>query len=157
MSDPGAEWDQLIDELAGMRLAPTEWTALGNQLDSLDAADVDALSQVVFEARIQRRFHGGRASSTLPPTKRTSALPWVGLVCAALLLAVGGALGGGPVLAGVAVLGSLVFVVAMAGSRVTHARPKTRSGAPTEPPVPPPEPVTRRLAELRGPGHRGAD
>ena len=105
MSDPGAEWDQLIDELAGMRLAPTEWTALGNQLDSLDAADVDALSQVVFEARIQRRFHGGRAASTLPPTKRTSALPWVGLVCAALLLAVGGALGGGPVLAGVAVLG----------------------------------------------------
>ena len=152
MSEGSAGWDQLLDELARMRLAPADWSELGGRLDSLDDADVGALSQLVFEARIQRRFQGGRASSTLPPTKRTSALPWVGLVCGALLLAVGGALGGGPVLAGVAVLGLGVFVVAMAGSRVTHARPKTRSGAPTEPPVPPPEAVSRRLAELRGRG-----
>lgn len=152
MSEGSAEWHQLLDELARMRLPPAEWSELGRRLDSLDDADVGALSQVVFEARVQQRFQGGRAASGLPPTKRTSALPWVGLVCAVLLLAVGGALGGGPVLAGVAVLGLLVFVVAMAGSRVTHARPKTRTGAPSDPPVPPSEPVSRRLAELRGRG-----
>lgn len=152
MSGGSAEWDQLLDELAAMRLAPQEWSSVADQLDTLQHAEVGALTQVVFEARVQRRFQGGRASSTLPPTKQTSALPWVGLVCAAVLLAVGGALGGGPVLAGVAVLGLLVVVVAMAGSRVTHARPRTRSGAPTEPPVPLPEPVRRRLAELRGHG-----
>ena len=149
MSDGRSEWDQLLDELTAMRLAPEEWSTVGDQLDTLQQADVGALTQVVFEARVQRRFHGGRSASTLPPTKQTSALPWVGLVCGAPLLAVGGALGGGPVLVGVAVLGVGVFVVAMAGSRVTHARPGAGSGPPADPPVPPPEPVSRRLQELR--------
>ena len=149
MSGGHAEWGQLLDELARMELRPGQWSSVAAQLDAVERDDVDALSQVVFEARVQRRFRGGRAASTLPPTKQTSALPWVGLVCALLLLAVGGALGGGPVLAGVAVLGVLVFVVAMAGSRVTHARPGVGSSVPAEPAVPPPPEVSRRLDALR--------
>lgn len=152
MSGGGAEWDQLLHELERMRLQPDEWDAVAPRLATLRPGDVQALSQVVFEARVQRRFRGGRATSTLPPTKQTSALPWVGLVCASVLLAVGGALGGGAVLAGVAVLGVLVFVVAMAGSRVTHARPRGPSAGPVAPPGPPPDAVSRRLEELRGRG-----
>ena len=147
MSD--SERGQLLDELAAMRLQPSEWADLGDRLRVVSGQDLDALSQVVFEARVHRRFHGGRARSTLPPTKRTSVLPWVGVVCGGLLLAVGGALGGGPVLVGVALLGIFVFGVAMAGSRVTHSRPAA-SGAPAaEPPVPPPDPVRQEIDRLR--------
>ena len=142
------ERGQLLDELAAMRLQPAEWADLGDELRAVSAHDRDALAQVVFEARVHRRFHGGRARSTLPPTRKTSALPWVGLVCGGLLLAVGGALGGGPVLVGVALLGIFVFAVAMAGSRVTHARPAASGGSTTEP-VPPPDFVREEIARLR--------
>ena len=98
---------------------------------------------------MHRRFRGGRARSTLPPTKRTSALPWVGLVCGGLLLAVGGALGGGPVLVGVALLGLFVFGIAMAGSRVTHSRPAASGASPAEAPVPPPDSVRDEIGRLR--------
>ena len=145
----GSERGQLLHELAAMRLQPSEWAELGDRLRAVSEHDLDALAQVVFEARVHQRFHGGRARSTLPPTRRTSALPWVGLVCGGLLLAVGGALGGGPVLVGVALLGLFVFAVAMAGSRVTHARPPA-SGAPTtEAPVPPPDAVRDEIDRLR--------
>ena len=117
------ELARLTDELAAMRLLPESWKSIAAELRHVAGGDltaVDRLSQITFEARIEQRFHAGRASSTLPPTKQTSALPWVGLVCGALLLAVGGSLGGGPVLIGVALLGLFVFVIALAGSRVAH-------------------------------------
>ena len=147
------EVGQLLDDLAGMRLSPSEWESVEDALGRIDPDAPDAVgrvSQVVFEARIQRRFHGGRAASTLPPTKRTSALPWVGLVCGGLLLAVGGALGGGAVFLGVALLGLFVFGIAMAGSRVTHARAGDTS-APVEPPVPMPPSTTALVDILRRP------
>jgi hypothetical protein len=143
---------RLLDDLAAMRLPVSEWTGIEDALHRIDpgAPGVDArISQVVFEARVHRRFHGGRAASTLPPTKRTSSLPWVGLVCGALLLAVGGALGGGPVLVGVALLGLFVFGIAMAGSRVTHARLADRSTEPTEPVVPMPPSTAAVVDALR--------
>ena len=149
MSGPG-DWDELLDELAAVRLRPDRWAEVETQLRRVAPGDEAALSQVVFEARIQRRFQAGRATSTLPPTKQTSALPWVGLVCGGLLLAVGWALGGGIVLVGVGALGLLVFVVAMAGSRVTHARVGP-AGAPGEPATGPPASVSARLDELRRP------
>ena len=148
----GSERGQLLDELAAMHLQPSEWADLRDQLRAVPGHDLDALVQVVFEARVHRRFHGGRARSTLPPTKRTSVLPWVGVVCGGLLLAVGGALGGGPVLVGVALLGIFVFGVAMAGSRVTHSRPAASgasTGESTEPPVPPPDSVRDEIERLR--------
>ena len=153
MSAPGGdrshELDHLLDELAAMRLRAGEWASVAEQLRRLGPADVDAVSQVVFEARVQRRFRAGRAASTLPPTKQTSALPWVGLVCGGLLLAVGGALGGGPVLVGVALLGVFVFGIAMAGSRVTHARPRVERVPSAEPPVAMPADVAGEIERLR--------
>lgn len=141
----------LLDDLAGMRLTPAEWASTEEQLRAVRSGapdSVERVSQVVFEARVQLRFHGGRAASTLPPTKQTSALPWVGLVCGGLLLAVGGALGGGPVLVGVALLGLFVFGIAMAGSRVTHSRPP--AGTTTDdPPVPMPASTAEVVEDLR--------
>ena len=141
----------LLDDLAAMRLPPSEWAGIEAALREVPtgAGAEERISQVVFEARVHRRFHGGRAASTLPPTKRTSALPWVGLVCGALLLAVGGALGGGPVLVGVALLGLFVFGIAMAGSRVTHARAGERTTEPTEPAVPMPPSTAAVVDALR--------
>jgi hypothetical protein len=124
-TDRSEELRRLLDDLAAMRLPPSGWAGVEAELRGVSPEEADSLervSQVVFEARVQRRFHGGRSSTTLPPTKRTSALPWIGLVCGALLLAVGGTLGGGAVLAAVALLGLFVFGVALAGSRVTHGR-----------------------------------
>ena len=152
MSAPGdrrEERDHLLDELAAMRLRPSEWATVAEQLRDIGPPDVDAVSQVVFEARVQRRFRAGRATSTLTPTKQTSALPWVGLVCGGLLLAVGGALGGGPVLLGVALLGVFVFGVAMAGSRVTHARPRIDRVTSAEAPEPMPADVATEVERLR--------
>jgi hypothetical protein len=141
---PDDEVRRLLDDLAAMRLPASEWVRIE---ESLHAGE--PISQVVFEARVHRRFHGGRSASTLPPTKRTSSLPWVGLVCGALLLAVGGALGGGPVLVGVALLGLFVFGIAMAGSRVTHARVGERTTSAAEPAVPMPPSTAAVVDGLR--------
>lgn len=154
MNDPddAAELRRLLDDLAGMRLRLSEWTAIEEQLRAIAAStpeSVERVSQVVFEARVQRRFQAGRATSTLPPTKQTSALPWVGLVCGALLLAVGGALGGGTVLIGVALLGAFVFGIAMAGSRVTHSRGPTATPSVKEPAVAMPHSVAAVVERLR--------
>lgn len=146
--EPAGELRRLLDDLAAMHLRPEEWATIESELRAVDGSAPDAverLTQVVFEARVQRRFQAGRATSTLPPTKQTSALPWVGLVCGGLLLAVGGALGGGPVLIGVALLGVFVFGIAMAGSRVTHSR-----GFAAEDPVAPPVPMPRSVATVVG-------
>lgn len=146
------ELSRLLDDLARLRLPPADWEQVGPSLAAIDPRSVDAVeavSQVVFEANVQGRFHGGRAASTLPPTKQTSALPWVGLVCALVLLAVGGALGGGVVLLIVAALAAGVFVVAFAGSRVAHRGPK-ESGPPSdEAPVPAPPVVVAEISRLR--------
>lgn len=156
--DRAAEIRRQLDDLGRMHLRPSEWIAAEEELRAVaDGApdSVERVSQVVFEARIKNRFQAGRAASTLPPTKQTSALPWVGLVCGALLLAVGGALGGGTVLIGVALLGVFVFGIAMAGSRVTHARPSAGSstGKPTpeEPATPMPASVAAVVDRLRPP------
>lgn len=149
-----AEIRSQLDDLARMHLRPSEWAATEEELRAIANAapdSVERVSQVVFEARIKNRFQAGRAASTLPPTKQTSALPWVGLVCGALLLAVGGALGGGPVLIGVALLGVFVFGIAMAGSRVTHARPSADRPTPEEPATPIPASVAAVVDRLRPP------
>ncbi len=147
------ELARLLDDLARLRLPLSDWTSVSDDLGAIapDGDDVvQRVSQIVFEANVQGRFHGGRATSTLPPTKQTSALPWVGLLCALLLLAVGGALGGGVVLLIVAALAVGVFVVAFAGSRVAHrARPGGDDGEPTEPPVAAPLDVVAQISRLR--------
>ena len=146
------ELARLLDDLSRLRLTAGEWDAVHTSLLTIDDGPevVERVSQVVFEANVQGRFHGGRARSTLPPTKQTSALPWVGLFCALLLLAVGGALGGGVVLLIVAALAVGVFVVAFAGSRVAHRdRSRGSSDEPTEPPEPAPSAVVAEISRLR--------
>lgn len=145
MSDVSA----LLDQLTGLRLGTEQWAEVEGELRSLDPSSPDAvrLSQIVFEARVQSRFQGGRSTTTLPPTKQTSALPWVGLVCALVLLAVGGALGGGLVFVGVVMLGVFVFGIAMAGSRVAHRSPT--SPVVEEVPVEPPAGVVEIVGRLR--------
>lgn len=160
-AERSAELQRLARELPTLTLLPSDWDAIGSALG--DVADgrpgsVERLSQIAFEARVARQFSGGRTASTLPPTKKMSALPWVGLVCGVLLLAVGGALGGGVVLAGVAALSIGVFAVAFAGSRVAHrgrgrGEAKKTAGPESvqeeEPePAPIPEHLEARLAEL---------
>lgn len=134
-----------------MRLEPDQWAEVVRGLRALDPSDpdLDRLSQIVFEARVQARFAGPRGGGTLAPTKQTSALPWVGLACGAILLVVGGALGGGAVLAGVVVLGVFVFGIALAGSRVAHRRRDARDGGTPVGPMPPP--VGELVSELRPP------
>lgn len=117
------ECGQLRNDLASLRLTAAAWdrlAALADDVDPSDATTLAPLSQAVFEARVQRRFAQGRATSTLPPTKQVSILPWVGLACGGLLLAVGASLGGGLVSLAVGLLSLGVFVVAFAGSRVAH-------------------------------------
>lgn len=150
------ELSRLLAELPTMSLLPSDWDAIASQLhtvadgggDGIDEA-IDRLSQLSFEARVQRRFHAGRASSSLPPTKQTSALPWVGGICAGLLGLVGGSLGGGPVLAGVAVLAVFVFGVALAGSRIAHRGRGNAAAASGDEPVPAPAPVLVLIDRLR--------
>lgn len=145
-----SEVRSLLDDLAAMQLTAREWAEVETGLRLLAPEDPDQtrLSQIVFEARVQQRFHAGRAASTLPPTKQTSALPWVGAACGLLLLAVGGLLGGGVVLVAVAALSVGVFAVAFAGSRVAHRRAETP--VEVEPAIPMPPPVQEAAARLRG-------
>lgn len=118
-------------DVAGLRLVPERWADLerdAQDLDPADPASVESFRQAIFEARVQGRFRAGRATSTLPPTKQVSILPWVGLVCALILLGAGSALGGGLVLLAVGLLSIGIFVVAFAGSRVAHRRPARGRG-----------------------------
>ncbi len=117
----------MLDDLRRARLA--DWGEVSIAVDRLAAAverdDEDAtrsalvpLSRASFEGKVRQRLaHSGSAPAVVG-TKQTSALPVVGVVCAALLLVVGYLIGGGLVLAGTAVLAVFVFGVAI--GRLAH-------------------------------------
>jgi hypothetical protein len=129
------EAHRTIADLRAARLEPQDWEGVKDALDELIAAATEgnetavratllALSRTAFAGKVRRRMPaGGVSAPAVVPTKRTSALPVVGIVCGALLLAVGWQLGGGVVLAGCAVFALFIFGVALAGSRVAHDRP----------------------------------
>ena len=127
MTDPrDAELARLLSEVRSLRLQPDDWERVDDHLAAIEAGDrsrIDGLSQAVFEARVRGRFSGPRGSAGVAPTKQTSVLPVVGLICGGLLVGVGALLGGGPILWGIVVLGVFVFGIAFAGSRVAH-RPR---------------------------------
>lgn len=142
-----AELDRLLSEVRALRLRPDDWEAVDDHLVAIEAGDrgrVDVLSQAVFEARVRGRFSGPRGSAGVAPTKQTSVLPVVGIVCGGLLVAVGALLGGGLILWGIAALGVFVFGIAFAGSRVAHrSRPDADEDAVE--PVPIPDHVALRV------------
>jgi hypothetical protein len=123
-----------VRRLVGARLEPERWDRVRTDLRRLgevvvagdEAAVRDRLVPVAhagFEGAVHRRLGTGRgAAPVVVPTKRTSALPWIGAVCAALLLALGWVLGGGLVLVATAALAAGVFAVALAGTRANLAR-----------------------------------
>lgn len=142
-----------LHDLLSMQLTENEWTEVHDDLAGLDPSDPDptAVSQIVFEAKVRQRFHAGRSSSTLAPTKQTSALPWVGAVCGLTLLVVGGLLGGGAILIGVVALSLGVMGVAVAGSRVAHRRIEDRDKDEVDDTVSIPEKVEELVQHLSSP------
>lgn len=149
MTDPrDAELARLLSEVRSLRLRPQDWGVVDGLLAAIESGDrtrIGDLSQAVFEARVRGRFSGPRGSAGVAPTKQTSVLPIVGLICGGLLVGVGALLGGGPILWGIVALGVFVFGIAFAGSRVA-LRP--RGGADGEDevePVPIPDQVALRV------------
>ena len=60
------ELSRLLDDLSKLRLPADDWNAVGRDLAPIasDADDVvERVSQIVFEANVQGRFHGGRAAT----------------------------------------------------------------------------------------------
>lgn len=146
--DREAELTRLLGEVRSLRLRPDDWEEVDAHLAAVQAGDtarVEELSQAVFEARVRGRFSGPRAGAGVVPTKQTSVLPLVGLVCGALLVGVGALLGGGLILVGIAALGVFVFGIAFAGSRVAHRDRNGDDTGPTVEPVPIPDAVALRV------------
>lgn len=142
--DRDAELARLLGEVRSLRLRPDDWALVDHHLAAIQAGDrarVEALSQAVFEARVRGRFSGQRGNAGVVPTKQTSVLPAVGLVCGALLVGVGALLGGGLILVGIVALGAFVFGIAFAGSRVAH-----RDRGDADEPVVDPEPIPDEVA-----------
>lgn len=150
--DHDAELRRLLSEVPSLRLRPDDWADIDELLAGIEDGAwgrVEELSQAVFEARVRRRFQGTRTGADVVPTKQTSVLPWVGLVCGALLVGVGALLGGGVILVGIAVLGAFVFGIAFAGSRVAHRGPGDEHDPDQQVPVPIPDAVALRVDRLR--------
>lgn len=129
-----------VRTLVGARLEPERWQEVESQLHSLgeavvaddEAAVRDRIGPVVqagFEGAVRRRLGARRgAAPVIVPTKRTSGLPIIGAICAAVILALGWVLGGGLVLLGTALLAVGVFGVALAGTRANLARARRARG-----------------------------
>ena len=152
-----------LDELAAAHLPPRAWSNLVGHLrhlgDALAADDEVAVrsalvpvSRAVFEAKVRSRLGSSRGTAGIVvPTKQTPALPVVGAICAAILIALGWQLGGGIVAAATAMLGLLVLVVALAGTRTNAEHAAARQARTAEPDdrIPVPSEVSGLLAELR--------
>jgi hypothetical protein len=158
---PGGLADEVrrtLHDLRSVRLASQAWVVVAGDVARLDAAvarrDEAAiraalvpLSQAAFEGKVRGRLAGtGTHAPAVVPTKRTAALPVVGLLCGALIMGIGYLIGGTLVLAGSALFALFVLGVALAGSRVTASRLPARripDVAPTAESVYPPPSVVR--------------
>jgi len=150
VADRDAELARLLGEIRSLRLRPDDWDVVDEHLVAIehgDRARIDELSRSVFEARVRGRFRGPRGSGSVVPTKQTSVLPLVGLLCGGLLVAVGALLGGGLILWAIVALGVFVFGIAFAGSRVAH-RGRTGDESDVVEPVPIPDAVALRVNAL---------
>ncbi|HSL59825.1 MAG TPA: hypothetical protein VK866_18395 [Acidimicrobiales bacterium] len=136
-----AEVRRSIRSLVGARLDPARWDEAHAHLrrlgEAVVAGDAEAtraglvpVAQAGFEGAVRRRLGAPRGSApAVIPTKRTSGLPLVGAVCAAILLLLGWLLGGGLLLVGTGLLAVGVLGVALAGTRTNLARTQRRHAA----------------------------
>lgn len=160
-SDHLAETRRVLEELDGKRFDPVGWSEIEAAAQQLEQAlqndevvaikaSTTLLSQALFEAKVRGKFTRdlrGRASAPkIAPTKRTSVLPIVGVVCGLPILAIGWMLGGGLVLAFAVAFELFILVIALAGSRLAHQPDGVDDGA--EPPTAPPDAVAERLRRL---------
>lgn len=157
--DRDAELSRLLREVRSLRLRPDDWDTVDEHLRAIERGDrerIDELSRTVFEARVRGRFSGPRGRGGVVPTKQTSVLPLVGLLCGGLLVAVGALLGGGVILWAIVALGVFVFGIAFAGSRVAH-RSKPDDEVDVVEPMPIPDEVALRVNALERGEHGTAE
>jgi len=115
------------------------------------AATAWPISQATFEGKVRGRLAGAnRAAAYVAATKETSALPWVGLVSAVILVVVGYLIGGWVIAGGTLVLAVLVAAVAYAGSHTNRARQERRAAQALAPTKERTEPVPLVVAEAIG-------
>lgn len=161
MNDLFDETRRLLTELDGKRFDPVGWSEVGvaaqhleEALENRELVAIKAatrmLSQAMFEANVRgtftRELRGRQAVPAVVPTKRTSSLPIVGLVCGVPILAIGYLLGGGLLLVLAVIFEVFILVVALAGSRVANRPADVDDGA--EPPTPPPAEISARLERI---------
>ena len=125
-------------DLRAARLPNAVWASMAGELARLAAGVEKAdevlvgralvpLSQVAYEGKVRSRLAGAdRRAAVVVGTKPTSALPWVGGASGLLLMAVGYALGGAPVLILTAVFALFILGVAVAGTRTNLERTEDR-------------------------------
>jgi len=123
-----------VRSLVGARLEPARWDEVAHDLHRLEtvvrAGDAvamvpvaDQIARAGFEGAVRRRLGPRRGSApAVIPTKRSSALPLVGLLCAALIMGLGWAIGGGVVLVATGAFALFILVVALTGTRSAAAR-----------------------------------
>lgn len=160
-----AELRRILSDLRRSRLDADEWGDVAGALARLDTSSsgptepATTLSNLAFRGRVRRRLDRGRVEApAVAPTKPTPALPIVGGVCAAILLALGWAIGGPVVLAATAFLAVFVLGVAVAGTHTVANR--RRRSAPADPTTvsPPPPAVAAELdRHLRALGSGASD
>jgi hypothetical protein len=150
---------QTLADLRVAHLAATAWPVvagdLGRLASAVDRADDEAvrkalvpISQATFEGKVRGRLAGSnRAAAYVAATKQTSALPFVGAVSAAILIAVGYLIGGPVVAALTGVFALFIFGVAYAGSHSNRARVERRHAQALAPTKERTEPVPSVVAE----------
>jgi hypothetical protein len=144
---------QTLADLRVTHLAATAWPVVAGDLGRLASAvqrqDDEAIrkalvpiAQATFEGKVRGRLAGAnRAAAYVAATKQTSALPVVGAVSGALLVAVGYLLGGWVVAAGTLVFALFIFAVAYAGTHTNRERVERRQAQSLAPTMERTEPV----------------
>jgi hypothetical protein len=126
---PAGEWSEVV--------AVAERTTSAIEAGHPDEVDrlAATLSNMAFRSEVRGRLGGRRGPApVVAPTKQTPVLPVVGLVCGAIVVALGWALGGGPLLVATVVLALFIVGIAVAGTHTVARRrgDAGRSGVPDE-------------------------
>ena len=157
--DLSRELRQTLADLRVAHLAATAWPVIAGDLARLaravETGDVESvhralvpISQATFEGKVRGRLAGAnRAAAYVAATKPTSALPLVGVISGAILIAVGFLLGGWMVAAGTAVFALFIFGVAYAGTHTNRERIERRHAQALAPTMERTEPVPSVIAE----------